>query len=195
MLSAVTNSSLIPECFPILCRAAQSSAADRSASLQRNAFNVLSGMFKFTGCLLCSRISCGVAEITCSLLWLLTLNLFCFGAASSDFGLNLQIYVIIWTDFKAIVCVWDRMSFGWIVLFCVKQGFWDNVCFSHVCCCDVQNALKCKTQNPNWCRFSPDFSESCVFYNAFYDFFLSLNFLPLFLFHFADFFLRLFKDN
>lgn len=81
----------------------------------------------------------------------------CFGAAGSDFGLTLQLYVsssgqiLKWLH----VCERERWSFGCIVLFCVKQGFW-TMFFSHVCCCDVQkNALKCKTQNPTWCTFSP----------------------------------------
>lgn len=94
-----------------------------------------------------THISCRAAKITCSLSWHLTLIyvyifFLCFDAASSDFGLNLQIYVSSSGQIlkRLYVCV-DRENVIWSnrSFLCVKRGFWDHVCFfSHVCCCDVQ---------------------------------------------------------
>lgn len=86
--------------------------------------------------------------------------IFCLGAASSDSGLNFQMCVTIWTDFKAIVCEWERERENIIWLksfFVLNRGFGTLFFVSWLLLyCSGKWCTECKTQiNPNWCGLSP----------------------------------------
>lgn len=109
----------------------------------------------------------------------------CFDAASSDFGLNLQIYVSSSGQIlkRLYVCV-DRENVIWSnrSFLCVKRGFWDHVCFFFSCLllwCSEKMHWSLRLRIQTGVDSVRDFSGSCVFYNAFYDY-LSLIFILYF---------------
>lgn len=147
-------------------------------------------MFKFTGCLWCvhpyqlwrcwDNMQSFVASYTEFVL--------CFGAASSDFGLNLHIYVSSSGQILKWLHVFERErerechlaeSFFFVLNRVFGTMFVFFSCLLLWCSEKMHWSIRLRVQTGGDSARWPDFSESCVFYKAF---FLSLIFFLYFCF-------------